>query len=117
MPPVARPETICWIRMSILSGGERAPLLPHAPPPLRDSRCAVHLLVPWWLICPASTDHRWVVDCFIGWAGGGSWGSGWFSVSEIGAADGVVLFELGGGARHHHAAGLEEIGVVGQVEG
>src|SRR5260370_41171084 len=37
MRAVARPETICWIRMSILSGGERAPLLPHAPPPFRDS--------------------------------------------------------------------------------
>src|SRR5260370_33029535 len=70
MPPVASPETICWIRMSILIGGERAPLLPQAPPPLRDSRCAVHLLVLWWLIWPASTYHRWVFGWFMGfWLG------------------------------------------------
>src|SRR6266478_2700518 len=95
MPPVARPETICWIRMSILSGGERAPLLPHAPPPLRDSRRLVHRSVFVALI-------NWFIEP---------------SVSEIGAADGVVLFELGGGARHHKPAGLEEVGVVGEVEG
>src|SRR6202040_4264030 len=103
MPPVASPETICWIRMSILSGGERAPLLPHAPPPLRGSRGSAHRSV-------FGTFFGRVVDRFVNW----------FiepSVSEIGAADGGVLFELGGGARHPDPAGLEEVGVVGEVEG
>src|SRR4026208_1185182 len=34
MPPVARADTICWSRVAILIGGERAPLRPQAPPPL-----------------------------------------------------------------------------------
>src|SRR5258707_2182829 len=99
MPPVASPETTCWIMMSILSGGERAPLLPHAPPPLRSLRRDSR-----WLV------HRSVFGALINWFIGPS-------VSEIGAADGVVLFELGGGSRHHDPAGLEEVGVVGEVEG
>src|SRR6266853_1885793 len=81
MPPVASPETTCWIRMSILSGGERAPLLPHAPQPLRSLRRDSR-----WLV------HRSVFGALINWLIEPS-------VSEIGAADGVVLFELGGGAR------------------
>src|SRR2546430_13484030 len=38
------------------------------------------------------------------------------SVSEIRASDGVVPAELGGRARHDDAAGLEEVGMVGEVE-
>src|SRR5438094_7028929 len=38
------------------------------------------------------------------------------SVSEIRASDGVVPAELGGRARHDDAAGLEEVGMVRQVE-
>src|SRR5260370_25220933 len=95
MPPVARPETICWIRMSILGGGERAPLLPHAPPPLRDSRRLV---------------HRSVFGALINWFIGPS-------VSEIGAADGVRLFELSGGPRALRPARLGAGCVGGHVDG
>src|SRR5216684_2570258 len=104
MPPVARPETICWIRMSILSGGSERRSSP-TPPHRFETR---------------ATDRRFASNpchCFafhrcrlVGWFIGPS-------VSEIGAADGVVLFELGGGSRHHDPAGLEEVGVVGEVEG
>src|SRR5437899_9714178 len=38
------------------------------------------------------------------------------SVSEIRASNGVVPAELGGRARHDDAAGLEEVGMVGEVE-
>src|SRR5258705_8251259 len=99
MPPVASPETICWMRMSILSGGERAPLLPHAPPPLRSLRRDSR-----WLA------HRSAFGALINW----------FiepSVSEIGAADGAVLFAVRARARHHDPAGLEEVGPVSEAAG
>src|SRR5512147_227061 len=126
MPPVASPETICWMRMSILVGGERAPLLPQAPPPLRDARWSVHRSALGWLIrrfvgwsmlvvgCP------WVCSVVLGcpwWRALVPGRACWGSVAEVGAADGVVLLEVGGRARHDDAAGLEEVGVVGQVEG
>src|SRR5919198_3362619 len=38
------------------------------------------------------------------------------SVSEVRAPDRVVPPELGGGAGHHDAARLEEVGVIGKVE-
>src|SRR5215471_9666464 len=39
------------------------------------------------------------------------------SVSQVRATDRVVLLEVGGRTVQHHAAGLEQVDVVGEVEG
>src|SRR5262245_40470744 len=83
MPPVARPETTCWSRMSITE-------------PRASDR-------PSGGISRARWRRRILREPL--------------SVAEVRAPDGVVLLEVLGAPRHHHAARLEQVGVVGEVEG
>src|SRR5262245_62490047 len=111
MPPVASPDTICWMKMSIRqypryerriaslgSEGGSVPL-PNLPPrQIAPAKPALEADRPEGRIAPATflTFPR-------------------KSVPEIRAPDRVVLLEVGGRPLHHHPARFEEIHVVGQV--
>src|SRR5712692_3292638 len=87
MPPVANPDITCWMKMSISSNWGGATAAPPPDPPTGSGAT------------PSASSSRRVHSSR--------------SVAQIGAADGVVLPEVGGRARDDHAAGLEQIGVIG----
>src|SRR6266478_1328918 len=93
MPPVASPDTTCWIKMSIMFWGGASAAPPPDPPTGSSTLLAG---------APSPDSTTFLGAC---------------SVAEVGAADRVVPLQLRGGAGHHHASRFEEVGVIRQVEG